>query len=261
MKTRIKILALILLLMGIAYVLVATSFPFLDKGIIKVDTPLIKTHWKQMGGFESYTPDHLRLGCWSTALAQIVYYHKLKPFGRVKYTSHNGYRINENVDSSTIDLSKIVDKIDSSTSAAKLQQTAKYNYYAALAVQKDFGTDRYMNKLASASLLEQHYKVKVSRFISWRGMLPYGTSKLEKVICTELDFKRPVFLHFSDLENFGHSVVIDGYYWRKDDLIVHLNQGQGGPQDGWYDFNKAILKARDNALRVVYTFKSFQLIK
>lgn len=255
MKTRIKISTLILLLTGIVYLLVATSFPFLDKGILKVHTTLIKTHWKQKGGFESYTPDHLRLGCWSTALAQIVYYHKLKPFGRVNYTSRNGYVLNENIDSSTIDLSKIVDKIISSTSASNLQQTARYNYYAALAVQKDFGTDRYMNKLASASLLEEHYKVKVSRYISWKGILPYATSKLKKVICTELDMKRPVFLHFSDLKNFGHSVVIDGYYWRSNDLIVHLNQGQGGPQDGWYVFDKSILIANDDALRVIYTFK------
>ena len=216
---------------------------------------LVKTKWKQMGGFEKYTPDHLRLGCWSTALAQIMYYHKLKPFGLVSYTSRNGYVINEKIDSSTVQLDLLVNKIDSSTSQSDIDATAHYNYYAALAVQKDFGTDRYMNKLASSSLLEQHYKVDVERYISWRRILPYSIGKLENVLCAELDVRRPVFLHFSDLKRFGHSVVIDAYRFQNKKLMVHINQGQGGPQDGWYNFNGSILKPNDDALRVIYTFK------
>lgn len=42
---------------------------------------LTTTHWKQMGGFERCTPDSLRTGCWSTALAQIVYYRASSGFG------------------------------------------------------------------------------------------------------------------------------------------------------------------------------------
>ena len=124
-----------------------------------------------------------------------------------------------------------------------------------MAVQKDFGTDRYMNKLASSALLEQHYQVKVNRYISWRRVLPNHIDKLEKIIREELDEVRPVFLHFSDLKGFGHSVVIDGYKTENKTLVVHINQGQGGPQDGWYVFNKSILRPGDDALRVIYTIK------
>ncbi len=257
MKTGFKILLISTLLIGSTYLFIATSFPFVQNKKLKADHPLTKTKWQQMGGFESYTPDHLRLGCWSTALAQIMYYHQLKPFGKVAYISRKGYRINQYIDSNSIDFNQLVLKIDSSTNKLTIEQTARYNYYAALAVQKDFGTDNYMHKLAPASLLEQHYKVKVERYISWKGFLPYTTGKLEKIICSELDSKRPVFLHFSNLKNFGHSVVIDGYYWKNDALVVHLNQGQGGLQDGWYHFNMDILKENDLALRVIYTFKPF----
>jgi len=210
-----------------------------------------------MGGFEIYTPDKLRLGCWSTALAQIMYYHKLKPFGHFNYTSNKGYKIDEKVDSSAINLDLIADRIDSTTKRSSVDQTARYNYYAALAMQKDFGTDHYMNKLAPSSLLEKHYKAKVSRYISWKGMLPYTSGKLEKVITKEISLKRPVFLHFTNLKTFGHSVVIDGYTWEGKKLMVHLNQGQGGPQDGWYDLNKDILVKNDTELRVIYTFKPY----
>ena len=40
-------------------------------------------------------------------------------------------------------------------------------------------------------------------------------------------------------------------------FMIHTNQGQGGSDDGWYDFHKGILRANDTALRVIYTFKPF----
>lgn len=219
------------------------------------DTVLLTTHWKQMGGFEKYTPDSLRTGCWSTALAQIMFFHKLKPFGNVAYTSRNGYRINETPDSAGLDLGSFTAVLDSTTPAATADQMAKYNYYAALAVRKDFGTDRYMNKLAPASLFENHYHVKAHRYISWRKIAPYTNGRLEKIIALEIDERRPVFLHFANLKGFGHSVVIDGYCYRDGKLQIHINQGQGGPQDGWYEFGKGILRPDDGALRVIYTFR------
>lgn len=257
MKKFLKIAAVFLGLLGLGYLFVCTSFPYFpEKKKCASDSEyLTKTHWKQMGGFQKYTPDSLRLGCWSTALAQITYYHKLKPFGHVEYTSRQGYKIDETMDSSWFSFDKFAPGIDSGTSAETADQLAKYNYYAALAVQKDFGTDRYMNKLASADLLEKHYKMDVCRYISWHHFVPNTMGKLEKIIYNEINERRPVFLHFANLKDFGHSVVVDGYCYDGDAFMVHTNQGQGGPTDGWYDFYKGILNPEDNALRVVYTFK------
>ncbi|MXV17273.1 C10 family peptidase [Hufsiella ginkgonis] len=255
MRTSIRIFLGGILLTGTTYVFAATSFPSWDKDSTPPDSTLLKTKWKQMGGFEQYTPDHLRLGCWSTALAQVMYYHRLKPFGHVKYLSTNGYQVDETIDSASVDLNLVVNQLDSATGKQYREQTARYNYYAALAVQKNFGRDNYMYKLAPANLLERHYDVKVNRYISWKGLFPYATGKLKKVIAKEIAAQRPVFLHFADLKNFGHSVVIDGCYREHGKLMVHLNQGQGGPQDGWYDFDGEILHAHDDALRVIYTFK------
>jgi hypothetical protein len=256
MKKSIKISLLTAAALSLVYVLVCTAIlPYSINDCPIADSSLIKTHWKQMGGFETYTPDHLRLGCWSTALAQIVYYHHLKPFGHAAYVSSKGYRINEDIDSSKINLSRLSFQINSMTSKTEIADLARYNYYAAVAIEKDFGTDNYMHKLASASLLEKHYSIKVSRYISWHHILPYTTGKLERIISEEINNKRPVFLHFTNLENFGHSVVIDGYNRKDDKFMVHLNQGQGGPQDGWYNFDKDLLKEEDRALRVIYTIK------
>ena len=68
-------------------------------------------------------------------------------------------RINEVMDSTQIDFSKLALSIDSNTDNSTINALAKYNYYAALAVRKDFGADSYMQKLASPSLLETHFRV------------------------------------------------------------------------------------------------------
>lgn len=257
MKKFLKIFIVVITLFTIAYLFICTSFPFSpDKTRCMTNADrLTTTHWKQMGGFEKFTPDSLRTGCWSTALAQIVYFHKLKPYGHVEYTSRQGYKINETMDSSQFNFATFTEVIDSATNTETVDQLAKYNYYAALAVQKDFGTDRYMNKLASASLLEEHYNMKVERFIAWHKRVPNTLGKLEKIIYKELNEKRPVFLHFGNLKDFGHSVVVDAYCYKDGRFMVHTNQGQGGPTDGWYDFYKGILRPDDNELRVVYTFQ------
>jgi hypothetical protein len=259
MKMGIKILLGISALGVMSYLVFGTSLQFSGNTPSAIsDSILVKTKWKQMGGFEKYTPDHLRLGCWSTALAQIMYYHQLKPFGNVSYISRNGYVINEKIDSASVDFKSMVKSIDSSTTKSALDATAKFNYYAALAVRKDFGTDRYMNKLAPASLFEQHYQAEATRYISWKHTFPYSFGKLKNVIIRELGLKRPLMLHFSDLKGFGHTVVIDAYRTENNKLIMHLNQGQGGPQDGWYDFDSAIIRPNDDNLRVLYTFKPNQ---
>lgn len=257
MKRKYKVIGLVLGSLVATYSLVCTSFPFFpDKSKSMSDEDcLIKTSWQQMGGFERYAPGSKRLGCWSTALAQIVYFHRLRPFGRAQYTTSRGDRIDERFESIGFDLDRFESTISSTTDPEISLQMAHYNYMAAVVVQKDFGTERYMNKLASSELFERHFKVRVNRFIAWRSIGPSTLGKLEKIIYTELNAKRPVFLHFANLSDFGHSVVVDGYRYVDGRFVIHINQGQGGQDDGWYDFYKGILRPDDNALRVVYTFK------
>jgi hypothetical protein len=254
MKKSLWILFTLVVVATTTYVFAGTALlNTCNKGTSPADSIFLKTHWKQMGGFEKATPDHMRLGCWSTALAQIAYYHRLQPFGRVAYTSRKGYIIHEELDSLRVNFDLLTSQIDSTTAEAAINALARYNYAAALAVNKDFGTDNYMNKLAPASLLEAHYHIKANRYISWHGLLPYTTGKQEAVIRKEIHYGRPLFLHFANLKDFGHSVVIDGYKTVGKHFLVHLNQGQGGPQDGWYDFGHQLLKKDDRKLRVIYT--------
>ncbi len=216
--------------------------------------PFDKDQMETDGGFEKYTPDQMRLGCWSTTLAQIMYFHRLQPSGKVSYTSTKGHIIRKNLHIPAPP-NELPLSLDSLTPAFLAEALARYNYYAALAIRKDFGTDHSMHSLAPANLLEQHYAVKVQRYLSWKRMFPSNLGKLSYIICGEINQNRPVLLHFSNLNGFVHSVVIDAFKIKENRLYVHLNQGQGGPQDGWYDFDQAILKEGDDQLRVIYTFR------
>lgn len=241
-------------MLAIFYLVESTSI-FNFKHYPPAKTVFTSTHWKQMGGFEAATPDKMRLGCWSTALAQIARFHCLRPYGHVRYTSTKGYIINETFDSSSYDLNQITNQIDSTTPPQQQKALAAYNFAAAVIMEKDFGTDNYMHLLASARQLEEHYRLHSSRYISWHGVAPYTSGKLFRIVQEELLAGRPLLLHFANLAGFGHAVVIDGYKTEGVKQMVHLNQGQGGPQDGWYEFNGDILAPGDRKLRVIYTIR------
>jgi hypothetical protein len=53
---------------------------------------LLRTEWDQADIYSKHTPTQVRLGCWSTAIAQILYYHKLSPKGKVNYQCTLGYQ-------------------------------------------------------------------------------------------------------------------------------------------------------------------------
>lgn len=249
-----SILFYLVILLVLFYVIQDTAF-LNFKHYAPSKTIFISTHWKQMGGFEAATPDHMRLGCWSTALAQITRFQQLRPYGHVQYTTSKGYAINEIFDSTHYDFNLLADRIDSTTSPEKKQALAAYNYAAAAIMEKDFGTGSYMHLLASTGQLEAHYRVHSSRYISWQGLVPCTSGKLFDVVQEEISAGRPLLFHFANLNGFGHAVVIDGYQKKNGKQMVHLNQGQGGPQDGWYDFNEDILTAGDRKLRVIYTIQ------
>jgi hypothetical protein len=257
MKRFLRILAILVVILIPVYLFVSTAFLFSPppSKCIADSACLTRTHWQQMGGFQSFTPDGSRIGCWGTALAQLAYYYKLEPFGQVRYTSTRGIAIDEDLRAFHFDFTLFAPQIDSGTNKETVTQLAKYNYYAALTVKKDFGTGKNMDLLPSPGLFESHYKVKVHRYISWKRFLPYTDGKLASLIYRELGQKRPVYLHFSNFKDVGHTVLVDGYCNENGVFKVHLNQGQGGPTDGWYDFYKGFLKPDDNALRVVYTFE------
>src|SRR5262245_10529370 len=120
------------LLAASAIALVAIS----NLNAVADDSYLLKTQWYQDGPFAQFTPNRVRVGCWSTAYAQILYYHRLKPTGRVTYECSSGHKIDVNLDQYPFDWNKFAGSVTPATPQETVEQLAQYSFATAAVVRK-----------------------------------------------------------------------------------------------------------------------------
>jgi hypothetical protein len=215
--------------------------------------PLLHTNWGQRNEYARFSPDNLRLGCFSTAAAQILYYHRLQSLGRVSYQCTTGYQIDENLGAYTFDWNLFVDEFTDSTSELSINEVAKYAYFSAVVVQKDFGTGSYvLGTSARASSISTHYNCEAQVYTN----SAYSMDQIKQTIIQEIDERRPVLLYIRNLSQSSyHAVVIDAYRLEADSFWVHINMGWEGYKNDWYDFDAPILNYNDNDYRKIVTIK------
>ncbi len=262
--------ALGLLLTGVAH---ATSTD-LSRGETAENAYLLKTQWYQTGPFAQFTPHNERVGCWSTAYAQILFYHRLKPAGRVTYECSSGQKIDVNLDAYQFDWSQFVDEVSAATPKKAADQLGLFSFATAAVIQKDFGTDHYKRLLSSVADLESHFAVDAAIWVYLIENPPIPLEVLKAktkgenvsnivnkvqivtLLSTELGAGRPVYFHFANLKDFGHSTVIDGIRKEADHYIVHINFGDAvTARNRWYDLFAPISVPDDDILRAFVTVK------
>lgn len=235
---------------------------------------LLKTHWYQDGPFAQFTPDHERVGCWSTAYAQILFFHRLKPTGHVRYDCSPGHKVDVDLDQYRFDWDQFPNEVNSSTPKAGLEQLARYSFATAVVVRKDFGTGGYRRLLNSVDDLEAHFPVDAEIYVHLGDKLPFDAGQVsaklraEKItnvvdraqivnlLTTELGAGRPVYFHFGNIVNFGHSTVIDGIRKDGERQLVHVNFGaQEAEKNRWYELFAPIAQPDDVTLRAFVTIK------
>jgi hypothetical protein len=235
---------------------------------------LLKTQWYQDGPFAQFTPNHERVGCWSTAYAQILYYHRLKPSGRVTYDCSSGQKIDVNLDQYRFDWNQFADEVSAATPAKTAEQLALYSFVTAVVVHKDFGTDHYKRVLSSVADLETHFPLDAEIYVYLTNNPPVPLEVLKaktknenisnivdeaqivNLLTTELGAGRPVYFHFANLKDFGHSTVIDGIRKQGDRHIVHINFGDVvTARNRWYDLFAPIEVPGDDILRAFVTIR------
>ena len=219
--------------------------------------PLLTTHWGQRGGYAQYTPKKERLGCWSVALAQILYYHKVQPSGFVQYEG-KGYKVAETLDHQ-FDWDLFVDRVSRSTPKQKQSEVARYCYYTAIAIGKDFVAEAAYkgNSDVRRKGISDYFGCPTRAYRNYRQ----GPEAVRKAILSELDQNRPLLLYVEGERGLGHAFVIDGARKAGDRFEVHLNCGWEGKDDGWYEFEKPIKTSRglfDNSNRWVLAIRPKQ---
>ena len=213
------------------------------------DTPtLLTTKWNQREDFTLFTPDNYRAGCWSTAFAQILYYYRLQPHGRISYSTSTGYSLNEDFDAYPFDWTIFANEITDSTNEESINETAKYVYFTSVAIQKDFNTSNYvLSNSGRIAALESHYECDVTQF----SLSSYSLEELKPIIIDEIKACRPVMLYMTHPE-IGHATVIDGYEVIDGREYIHINMGSSGKNDGWYDINASTILDHYE-IRYIYT--------
>ena len=210
---------------------------------------LLKTSWGQRGIYAKFAPGNNRVGCWSTAIAQIFYFHRLKPSGITTYRCTTGYLIDENLDSYSFNWDLFVNRFEPDTKQSSIDEVAKYSYFTSVVVGKDFGTNTYIKgEPGMVTRLENHFKCKVKTYSYTYSDLMKQEEQIKKLVKTEIDN--------SDRKSFGHAVAVDGYRIRKNKFFVHINMGWGGRENGWYDLFERIDNYYDDLqFRLIMTFE------
>ncbi len=190
MRVKNKILLIILL------VLVFNLFQ-LNIICAKQNNPersyLLNTTWDQEGEYAKYTPDHWRLGCWSVAIAQILYYHRLQPHGYASYKCSTGYTIKEELNYN-FNWNLFVNQLNADIPAKSKDEVAKYIYFGSVVLQKDFGTNTYVED-GNPHWLDEHYNCINNEYDTFK----YSLDEIKSIIIKEIDSKRPVILYLQSL--------------------------------------------------------------
>ena len=239
--------------------------------------PLLETKWGQRGEYARFAPqkktgsnDRFRLGCWSTALAQILYYHRLKPFGTVRYitsrscTDNKFCKIYQPLQDDDFDWKEFVDEIGRNTPENKREEVARYCYYTAVVVEKDFGTGSYkLTHSKRANAVSTHYNTIAHLYSTEENKDSLG--EIKQIICEEIINARPLMMHMRSVkkgeERAYHAVVVDGAGYIGQRFIIHINMGLMGRNNGWYDFDHIDKTYNDDNYRKIITIKPLKRIR
>ncbi len=218
-------------------------------------TTLLTTEWSQTGSYAMDTPTKVRVGCWSLAIAQILYYHRLLPEGIVGYKCSHGARIHEDLESFQFHWNLFVNKMDDNTPADSIEQIAKYCYFTAVVLRYDFGSANYLlndDEHTLRHMVEKFYPCKVEKFEFKEHSFGNRRKDIIRIIKNEINASRPVMFYIESKNLWvTHAVVIDGYLEKEGLFLVHINQGLGGEGNGSFNLFDSISRRDDDRERRV----------
>jgi hypothetical protein len=188
-----------------------------------------------------YAPKASTLGCHANAFAQVMYFHRLAPRGKVFYKCTNGTLISEDFADYEPEWTHFaLDKESGRKDMAATQRTARFIYYVASVIKKDFGTDQYVDYPNDfhEKAVESHFPCTLTSYAkevkSSIGDALRKQTDFYSLLKREIDSTRPVGFYYTDRKGGGHAVVIDGYTVKDAKTYFHVNFGWLGRSDGWY---------------------------
>lgn len=190
-----------------------------------------------------------RLGCVSTSLAEVMYYHRRCPTGKVGFTVP-GYQTTamdfdeEAAKRGLCDWSQFVDRPRNVTTDAGTSAVARYIYAMALTVKRKWGSyavdmKHYLiDHDAQDAAVSAHYGMAVSRF--HLTSTDESRREAEDLLVDEIKHRRPVIAYLArsgSQGTYGHMVVMDGFRGEGSAFEVRVKAGYDGYNSGWFRFD------------------------
>ena len=207
--------------------------------------PLITTKWHQHAPFNNLCPtdpyfgEKSVTGCFATAMAQIMYYHKWPEQGVGSHSYEwEGQTLTADFGATTYQWNKMKDTYDvDDEDPDDAVATLMYHCGVASGIQYSlYGSAAWMNG-DEHNLLVNYFNYSHSATQIWADK----AKMLDAILYKELSAMRPVFF-----AGGGHAFICDGY----DNGYFHFNFGWGGGSDdyyllsaitpGYYDFSSDI---------------------
>ncbi|MGI5859107.1 MAG: C10 family peptidase [Tepidanaerobacteraceae bacterium] len=205
---------------------------------------LLETQWDKEGNYSKFCPKNETLGHWSTALAQILAYHKYQPTGKINYKTSPGLKINENLDSYKFNWGLFMERLDAKASKESIDQVAKYNYYTEVILERDFGSMEYNTIIEDESNIDvskainnlnRYFNCNANAYKYIEEEIKLSRDTIFALIKTEIDNKCPLLLYYKPYSEDGYCVVIDGYSEENNRFFIHINTGMDGCNNHWYE--------------------------
>jgi hypothetical protein len=204
--------------------------------------PMLSCKWGQGDPYNTLCPmdgDKLSLtGCVATAMAQVLYYHKMVRKAEIPsqplqdsqaYEGERGISVPAlNAADYVIDWDQLIDIYDETSSDSQKQNIAKLMYFCGAAVRMDYGSDVSLasDKDISPVLIDYFGFSKGTRLVSRSS---YTEQQWAELMYNELKNGRPIIYGGAGTEG-GHQFVIDGYNGNE---LFHINWGWDGRYDNF----------------------------
>ena len=191
------------------------------------------------------------MGCVATAMAQVMRYwkHPTKGTGSHCYFWTFGWEtLCADFGSATYDWANMPDKLTAASPPAAKSAVGTICSHCGVSVDMEYGPEWYGSWAEYSDVgpaLADHFGYAQTRY-ELRD--DYSLAGWYELMCSQIDAGQPVLLGHATL---SHALVLDGY---DSPLLVHLNMGWGGVEDGWYsigassqNYTDAVLDIRPNA--------------
>ena len=201
-------------------------------------SPMVTCKWNQNSPYNMDCPEvkdsegvkmYAPTGCAATAMAQLMYYHKLETKTQTipAYTTEKEKIQLEALPPYAFQWSKMLNEYQEGDKSEGAKEVAKLMRYCGQAIKMDYTSEMSGGFPTAEAFINLFGFSNQSREVLRKDYTP---QEWDKMVYDELTNKRPV-LYYGSAVGGPHEFVIDGY---DDKGLFHVNWGWGGQSDGYF---------------------------